>query len=311
MIQDIAPAKLYNEYQRMEVPELHKPLDDSQILIIEGREILVDEDLKLPSYLKIKEWLSDIISFEEIHNGMAIGNEIELRYLFSIDETGYFLFFPLSFAFQVKERIGQPEGYHWDNVRQVMWGEAKPTGYAVGTGYHLHTWYSKHRICGCCGSVMKHDVKERMMQCPNCKNMYFPMIAPACIIAVTNGDKENPKVLLSKYANRGYTRYALLAGFIEIGETAEEAVKREVMEEVGLKVKNIRYYKSQPWGIDSNLLLGFFCELEQDGEITIDREELACAEWKDPEEVPTDMGNISLTGDMMEVFVKENTLSWK
>ena len=85
--------------------------------------------------------------------------------------------------------------------------------------------------------------KERMMRCPRCGQMEYPEICPAVIIAVTDKNR----LLLSKYAGRTYKRYALLAGFTEIGETLEETVKREVMEEVGLKVTNIRYYKSQPW----------------------------------------------------------------
>ena len=88
-----------------------------------------------------------------------------------------------------------------------------------------------------------------MLQCPVCNNMVFPKIAPAVIIGLTNNDQ----IMMTKYAGREYKRYALIAGFTEIGETAEETVHREVMEEVGLKVKNIRYYKSQPWGFDSNL----------------------------------------------------------
>ena len=93
--------------------------------------------------------------------------------------------------------------------------------------------------------------------------MVFPKIAPAVIVGVTNGRK----ILMTKYANREYKRYALIAGFTEIGETAEETVAREVKEEVGLSVKNIRYYKSQPWGFDSNLLLGYFCELDDEGDV--------------------------------------------
>ena len=86
--------------------------------------------------------------------------------------------------------------------------------------------------------------------------MIFPKIAPAVIVALTHGNK----ILLTKYAaTRDYKKYALIAGFVEIGETVEETVEREVMEEVGLKVKNLRYYKSQPWGYDSNVLMGYFC----------------------------------------------------
>ena len=117
-------------------------------------------------------------------------------------------------------------------------------------------------------------------------------------MGVKNGDK----LLLTKYANRTYKRYALIAGFTEIGETVEETVKREVMEEVGLQVKNIQYYKSQPWGFDSNLLLGFFCDVAEEQEITLDQEELACAEWVDREDIPEYKEGLSLTHEMMLVF---------
>lgn len=137
------------------------------------------------------------------------------------------------------------------------------------------------------------------MRCTACGNMIFPRIAPAAIIALTHGDK----LMLSSYANRAVKRYGLLAGFIEIGETAEEAVAREVMEEVGLKVKNIRYYKSQPWGIAGNLSVGYFCDLDGDNDtVTLDETELASAEWFTREEIPTRDEGISLTGEMIRIF---------
>ena len=136
-----------------------------------------------------------------------------------------------------------------------------------------------------------------MLKC-SCGNMIFPKIAPAVIVGVTKGDE----ILLTKYANRTYTRYALIAGFTEIGETAEETVRREVMEEVGLKVKHITYYKSQPWGFDSNLLFGFFCEVDGDSGIRLDREELAVGEWVRRQDVPAYTEGLSLTHEMMDVF---------
>jgi NAD+ diphosphatase len=118
------------------------------------------------------------------------------------------------------------------------------------------------------------------------------------IIAVTDGDR----LLLSKYAGRSYTRYALLAGYTEIGETLEQTVKREVMEEVGLRVKNIRYYKSQPWGVDGNVLMGFYCDLDGDDTIHIDENELAMAEFYGRRNLPAQDDGISLTREMIRVF---------
>ena len=107
---------------------------------------------------------------------------------------------------------------------------------------------------------------------------------------------------MSKYANRDFKKYALIAGFVEIGETVEETVRREVMEEVGLKVKNLRYYKSQPWSFTDTILMGFFAELDGEEEITLDREELAMAEWFEREEIPVKEQSVSLTNEMILKF---------
>lgn len=166
------------------------------------------------------------------------------------------------------------------------------------TGHQLHTWYQSRRFCGKCGMPLRHSEKERMMYCDHCHTMEYPVICPAVIVAVTHGDK----LLLTKYEGRDYKRYALIAGYGEIGEAIEETVHREVMEEVGLRVKNIRYYKSQPWSFSGTLLLGFFCELDGSDAITLDREELSTAVWVHRDDIPDDDENVSLTWEMMRLF---------
>ena len=107
---------------------------------------------------------------------------------------------------------------------------------------------------------------------------------------------------MSKYAGREFTNYALIAGFAEIGEPIEDTVRREVMEEVGLKVKNLRFYKSQPWSFTDTLLFGFFCDLDGDDTICLDEEELSLAVWMERSQIPVDEYEISLTREMMTLF---------
>ena len=147
---------------------------------------------------------------------------------------------------------------------------------------------------------MVHSDRERMVYCPECHTIEYPKICPAVIVGILNGDR----ILLSTYAGRDVKSYALIAGFAEIGETIEGTVRREVMEEVGLKVKNLTFYKSQPWSFSDTLLMGFFCDVDGDGGITLDEQELSLAQWVDRSEVPDDPEGISLTREMMTVFKK-------
>ena len=113
--------------------------------------------------------------------------------------------------------------------------------------------------------------------------------------------------MLTKYADREYKRYALIAGFSEVGETIEDTVRREVMEEVGLKVRDLRFYKSQPWPFSDSLLMGFFCDLDGSDEIRLDVNELSEARWVDREDLDIEFDGVSLTNEMIIRF-KENDL---
>ena len=126
------------------------------------------------------------------------------------------------------------------------------------------------------------------------------IVSPAVIIGLI--DPERDRILFTKYADRDYKKYALIAGFSEIGETLEQTVAREVKEEVGLSVKNIRYYKNQPWAFTGTLLVGFFAELDGADDITLEEDELGEATWFTRENIPPTDNDISLTAEMMEVF---------
>ncbi len=273
MIQDIQPHHYDNQYRQ--VP----PDRECLALYYEERSVLMKrtaEGIEFPRFQDL-ERLN-----EEIYEDAV--------YLFSIDDERYYLVQEIS-----REPLSE---FAMENTEIFRTAEPRYRSFAGITGYQLCSWYRSRKYCGRCGSLMKRDEKERMLRCGECGNMEYPKICPAVIIGVTDGSR----ILMSKYAGRAYKKYALLAGFTEIGETAEETVAREVMEEVGLKVKNIRYYKSQPWSFSDTLLLGFYCDLDGDGAVTLDREELALAEWFEREDIPDTASTESLTNEMIMRF---------
>ena len=194
------------------------------------------------------------------------------------------------------------DALHWRfmPISMLHFHQPRHRVFAGMVGYEYAAWYDQRRFCGRCGSRMVHDEVERMVRCPECNTMEFSKLFPAVIIGIV--DPVTDRVLVSRYANREYKRYALVAGFCEMGETVEQTVHREVMEEVGLSVKNLRYYKSQPWPPSSSLLFGFFCELDGDARITLDEHELEHAEWLPREELPKEESDYSLTREMMRVL---------
>lgn len=279
MIQDMETGKMNNQYEAKE------PVTDSYVMAFCGNAIYrkKQDELEFLTYGELKA------ACKETKADLPA-----LIYLFSIGEKHFYLA-ELSCLLQ---DLLEAEGYVYTRMFETRSMVPKAHIFAAATAWHLYVWYRDNQFCGRCGKPLVHDAKQRMLKCPDCGNMVFPKVAPAVIVGVTKGSK----ILMTKYAGREYKRYALIAGFTEIGETAEETVAREVLEEVGLKVKNIRYYKSQPWGFDSNLLLGYFCELDGEDIITLEEEELAMAEWVDCKDISDDTEGLSLTKEMMIYF---------
>lgn len=212
------------------------------------------------------------------------------QYLFSVSSARYFLNLTSSGPESVFE------SYSMQDLRKLPL-QSNTGIFAAYTGFHLWTWMRHNQFCGVCGHSTDIDRIERALVCPSCGNRIYPRINPAVIVAVRNGES----LLLTRYKT-GFAHNALIAGFTEIGETAEETVHREVMEEVGLKVKNLQYYKSQPWGIASDLLLGFYCDVDGDNTILRDDRELRYAAWVPRAEIVLQPSDYSLTNEMMKRF---------
>lgn len=264
MIQDIQPHVYHNAYTP------RAPRDEDIVFVFRGRDLLLQErdgTIQFPTY--------------------AESRDENLQYLFSVDDRAFYL------------GSAPVDGYRFQSLRLLRRCRPRELCFAGMTAWHLYNWYENHRFCGKCGKPVRHHDTLRALLCDGCGNLIFPVIAPAVIVAVIHEDK----ILVTRYAGREFKGMALIAGFCEIGERAEDTVRREVMEEAGVRVKNLRYFDSQPWGFASNLLLGFFCQLEGSDEIHIDEEELESACWirrEDLEPVPD--RELSLTGTMIEYF---------
>ncbi len=164
---------------------------------------------------------------------------------------------------------------------------------------HMIEWDRTTRYCGYCGMETIRARGIIAKECPCCELLIFPRISPAVIVLV----ERERRVLLARVKRFTSELYSVLAGFVEPGETLEEAVQREIGEEVGIRVKNIRYFGSQPWPFPDSLMIGFTAEYES-GEIKIDETEIADAGWFDPEKLPTIPGKISIARELIDWFVE-------
>jgi NAD+ diphosphatase len=149
----------------------------------------------------------------------------------------------------------------------------------------LQLWQRSHRFCSRCGAETIRHSKEHAMVCPSCKYSQYPRLQPCVIVAITRHDAAKPSILLARSPRFPIPMFSLIAGFVEVGETLENAVAREVKEEVGVDVKNIRYMKSQPWPFPSNLMIGFQAEYAG-GELVLEEEEILEADFFPFDQLP-------------------------
>lgn len=273
MIQDIEPRKFDPAFRSQ------KPEDRDFLLHYEYNKVMLKKDGDTFAIPRIGELREDVPDLDE-----------EAEYLFSIDERAYYSV----------TRMNVPEfgDFVLEGIPIFRTMEPMYQAFAGITGSQIYRWRESRKYCGRCGKKMTFSGEERAMTCPGCGQIEYPKISPAVIVAITNGDK----LLMSRYARGTYRHFALIAGFVEVGETFEDCVRREVMEEVGLKVKNIRYYKSQPWAFSDTVMIGFTAELDGDDTITLQEEELSEAGWYTRDQVE-DMGpRISVGHEMMAAF---------
>lgn len=274
MIQDISPYRLDHACR-----ELAPAPDDCFFAFSDGKVLLrtgKDGGKRLPSFRDLRRPAGEMGS----HAVFLFRVDTEPLYLLRLQEDAEaesrnLQYFPIEHL-----RCVLPEWAYFAGV----------------TALHLGHWHERNRYCGRCGSAMEKKTGQRAFACPKCGNTVYPCIAPVVMVAVTNGDK----LLMTKYADRLLPQWVLIAGFVEVGETLEEAAEREVFEETGIRIRDLKYFGSQPWGFSDSVIVGYTASLDGPDEIHLDREELAEAKWHPRSELPKELTDISIAYEMIE-----------
>lgn len=274
MIQDIYPHRLNNDF--------HKNGD------------INDNDLVL--YFKDKSFLlktkGDEFELPCKKDFTEIANDTNSTFLFTLNDVPCFLIWDKLNSDRPGFIFKEIDFFRYTNQQEVAWVSM--------VGFHLKNWYTQNRFCGKCGTKTQQKSDERALECNNCNTVIYPRISPAVIAAIVCNDK----ILLARGVNWPEDWYSCVAGYVDVGESLEEALIREVKEEVGIDIKNIRYYKSQPWPLSGSMMIGFVAEADDTQPIVIDGKEIADARWFSRSELPKYSSRISIAGDMIEKFDK-------
>lgn len=256
---------LYENYQ-IDFSDTLKPTDGDYLFIFnENRQLYLNNDKQLPESIdNFKVNFCLFIGAYKNRNAFVV----------NVDETAKF--YDLREVYEISHDI-----YH-----------------IAGKAVLVNDWYISHRFCGRCATPTQLDEKDMMLKCPSCGQVHYPRIAPAIIVAIRKGRE----LLMAKHSYHDNIRYALIAGFVEPGETIEEAVHREVLEEVGIKIKNLKYEKSQSWPFPNSLMLGFSAEYES-GDIKVDGDEILKAKWLKKDEIIRYDSDISISDWLIQDFI--------
>jgi NAD+ diphosphatase len=288
MIHEIAPHILNNDFKPRD------PKSSDFLICYDGAKTLLKKSGEGYAIPRIGELLES--------QGKSL-NDFEGHYLFSIDDTAFFLDDSLADKTD-SAASAATEGYEYMGNRTFR-GMNPVERMGGATAAHIAHWESLNKFCGRCGNGTIRGDRERSIICPKCGNVVYPRISPVVIVAVRNGDK----LLMAHNIDNPNPRLFLISGFVEIGESLEQAVHREVMEEAGLRVKNIRYFGSQPWPFSDSLIAGFTAELDGDDTIHMQKEELSEAMWVKREDIPEYETDVSISCCLIENFRRGFTIN--
>lgn len=269
MIQDIHPHTFSNRFIETGIT------DNDYVFYIKNNTLLLrqkDETFEIPTRKEFN------------------GSGGEGIFLFSLDNVNCYLAGECT--------IPDDPHYMYQEISFFRTLQQKEIAWAAIIGIQLANWYNLNRYCGKCGREMFPKKDERAIACSNCDNIVYPKVSPAIIVAILCKDK----ILLARGSNFRTGFYSLIAGYADVGESLEEAVVREVKEEVGIDVDNLRYYKSQPWPFSGSMMIGFIADADDRQPIQRDEKEIAEAGWFVRFNLPKHPPSISIAGEMIEKF---------
>lgn len=202
------------------------------------------------------------------------------------------------FSAEIVSDKSLPEGTVLLDLRALYGNLQEDIFLLAGKAYQIVCWDQTHQFCGKCGAATEDLAGERAKICPKCGFTSYPRICPAVITAIRKDDK----ILLAHARHFKGSMYSLIAGFVEPGETLEEAVQREITEEVGIKVKNIKYFSSQPWPFPNSMMLGFTADYES-GDINVDGVEISDAHWFGVDNLPELPSEVSIARKIINWWI--------
>lgn len=256
------------------------PGDDPILFAFRGRELLVTEDLRLPSVADID----------------ARGHEaLRTQYLGQLDDRH-------CFSAELPADADSSDGFRYVNLHMLYATFDDVTHALAGRAVQIVEWDRTHQYCGACAVPTEHSKTDRSRSCPSCKIPMYPRLAPAMIVAVERGNE----ILLGRSPHFPPGILSVLAGFVEPGESAEEAVVREVFEETKIVVRDVEYFSSQAWPFPNSLMLGFRAQYES-GDIEVDGEEIEEAGWYAADAMPSYFpGKVSIAQWLIRDFLTRN-----
>lgn len=263
------------------VPALHPPPDADQTcwwFVFQSNRLLVSRTAADP----VRPYLVSPLEFEPLL--------VDRQYLGTYGQSG-------CYTAHLPADASLPDGLQGIGLRELFGVVEEDLLWIAGRANQLVHWAGNHRFCGRCGRPTRNKEDERARVCDDCRLVNYPRISPAVIVAVVRDER----ILLARSTRFASSFHSVLAGFVETGETLEEAVRREVFEEVGIDVRNIRYFGSQPWPFPDSLMVAFTAEYAG-GEIVLDDDEIVTADWYHAEELPRVPAKISIARRLIDWF---------